>query len=56
MGRIAWYDAHGRKRFGMIEDFNYFNKILLEPIQNDLIKYTWLHERYILKLSYYNIY
>lgn len=43
LGRIGWADSHARKRVG---DLNTFNTLLLEPLQQDLIKDTWLFERY----------
>ena len=43
MARIAWFDAHARKRLG---DLDAFEKTILAPIQRDLIAYTWLRERY----------
>lgn len=46
MGRIAYFDALGRKRFGTAEDLNYFNSVVLAPVQKDVITYTWMHERY----------
>ena len=43
MGRIGWVDAHARKRVGDSDTF--LNK-LLRPLQTDLIRDTWLYERY----------
>lgn len=43
LGRIGWADSHARKRVG---DLATFDKLLLEPLQKDLIKDTWLFERY----------
>lgn len=43
MGRIAYYDSLSRKRLGDLEGFNEYT---LEPLQSDLIRDTWLHERY----------
>jgi hypothetical protein len=45
MGRIAYFDALGRKRFGEPEDLQYFNDVVLAPVQKDVITYTWMHER-----------
>ena len=46
MGRIAWFDAHARKRVGTATAREIFDEHLLRPIQNDLIANTWLGERY----------
>ena len=46
MGRIAWFDSWGRKRFGTADDLKYFNDAVLSPIQQDLLANTWMHERY----------
>ena len=46
MGRIAYFDAHARKRLGSVDDLSYFNEKLLQPIQRDLIANTFMHERY----------
>lgn len=43
MGRIAWFDGHARKRVG---DLKTFNNAVLGPIQRDLLKDTWMRERY----------
>jgi hypothetical protein len=43
MGRIGWVDALARLRVG---DLATFESLLLEPIQNDLLNYTFLYERY----------
>lgn len=43
MGRIAWFDAHARAKYG---DQTTFDDAILAPLQRDLIKYTWMHERY----------
>eukprot|EP00043_Microstomoeca_roanoka_P000963 m.30236 g.30236 ORF g.30236 m.30236 type:complete len:789 (+) comp10587_c0_seq1:120-2486(+) len=43
MGRIAWFDAHARKRVG---DLATFDNHLLEPLLQELIRVTWMHERY----------
>jgi hypothetical protein len=42
MGRIGWYDALARKRFG---DLLTFDRVILEPLIDDVLQYTWLHER-----------
>jgi hypothetical protein len=44
MGRIAWFDSHARKYVGGDESLAKFNSTLV-PLQRDLVKYTWLHER-----------
>lgn len=46
MARIGWFDARGRKRFGSADDLTYFNNRLLAPVQQDVLKNTWMHERY----------
>lgn len=46
MGRIGLFDAMGRKRFGEKEDLEYFNEVVLAPVQRDVIAFTWMHERY----------
>lgn len=43
MGRIAWFDAHARKRVG---DVKTFDNAILGPIQRDLLRDTWMRERY----------
>jgi len=43
MGRIGYYDGLARKRLGLRESFD---DHILAPLQRDVIKYTWLHERY----------
>lgn len=42
MGRIAWFDALGRKRFG---DVDGFERYVLHPLQDLLVQNTWMHER-----------
>jgi len=42
MGRIGWADGLARKVIG---DANTFNS-LVQPLQNDLNKNTWMYERY----------
>jgi hypothetical protein len=43
LGRIGWVDSHVRKKIG---DLDTFERLLLTPLQDDLIKDTWLFERY----------
>jgi hypothetical protein len=43
MGRIAWADAHARKKMG---DAQTFEKVLFDPLLRDLQAKTWLTERY----------
>eukprot|EP01034_Spumella_vulgaris_P026916 gene26916-33564_t len=43
LARIGWVDSWARKRVG---DVNTFEKLLLEPLQRDLVENTWLYERY----------
>lgn len=43
MGRIGWFDALARRRSG---DQITFDKLLLNPLRDDLLRWTWLHERY----------
>jgi len=42
MGRIAWFDALSRRRYG---DLDGFNDLLLGPLQTLLLGTTWMHER-----------
>lgn len=46
MGRIAWFDARGRKRFGTLDDYSYFRDRILSRMLSDLMSYPWMHERY----------
>lgn len=46
MARIGWFDAKGRKLLGTADDLAYFDNSVLEPIKADLIRDTWMHERY----------
>jgi hypothetical protein len=46
MARIAWFDAHARKRIGTRAALDMFDSKLLAPIQRDLVAKTWLGERY----------
>lgn len=43
MGRIGWFDALARKRYG---DLTTFDNLILNPLRDDLNRWTWLHERY----------
>jgi len=43
LARIGWVDAMARKA---INDLDTFNNLLLQPLQEDLVAYTWLSERY----------
>ena len=43
LGRIGWADAISRKVHGKASNFT---NLILKPIQNDLLRETWLHERY----------
>lgn len=43
MGRIGWFDALARQRYG---DQKTFDKLLLDPLIGDVNRWTWLHERY----------
>eukprot|EP01062_Namystynia_karyoxenos_P062827 TRINITY_DN55694_c0_g1_i1.p1 TRINITY_DN55694_c0_g1~~TRINITY_DN55694_c0_g1_i1.p1 ORF type:complete len:870 (+),score=111.40 TRINITY_DN55694_c0_g1_i1:64-2610(+) len=43
MGRIAWADAHARKRVG---DQSTFDQKIIDPLKADLFNRTWLYERY----------
>jgi hypothetical protein len=43
MGRIGWFDALARRRFG---DQATFDNILLDPLRDDLLRWTWMHERW----------
>ena len=42
VGRIAWFDAIARR---YVNDPDTFEHTLLGPLRNDVITYTWLHER-----------
>jgi hypothetical protein len=42
MGRISWFDALSRKRYS---DRSYFDNTILNPLVDDVIMYTWMHER-----------
>jgi hypothetical protein len=42
MGRIAWFDALSRRRYG---DLDGFNTLLVAPLQKLLLGTTWMHER-----------
>lgn len=46
MGRIAYFDSHARKVVGGPTSLAIFNNATMAPLQRDLKKYTWLHERY----------
>jgi hypothetical protein len=41
-GRIAWFDAKARKVVGDVSSFD----SQLQVMQEDLLFYTWMHERY----------
>lgn len=43
MGRIGWFDALARKRYG---DQKTFDNLLLNPLIGDVNRWTWLYERY----------
>ena len=43
LARIGYIDAIARKQIGDLETFE---KLILLPLQKDLIQYTWLYERY----------
>eukprot|EP01065_Artemidia_motanka_P009197 TRINITY_DN14698_c0_g1_i1.p1 TRINITY_DN14698_c0_g1~~TRINITY_DN14698_c0_g1_i1.p1 ORF type:complete len:961 (+),score=323.32 TRINITY_DN14698_c0_g1_i1:61-2883(+) len=43
MGRIGWFDALSRKRYG---DQKAFDGLILDPLVGDVNRWTWLHERY----------
>jgi hypothetical protein len=45
MGRIAWFDAHARKVVGTPAALKRFDADL-KLLQDDLIRNTWMHERY----------
>lgn len=46
MGRIGWFDALGRKLYGTVDDLQYVDNYIVNPLVSDLNKYTWMHERY----------
>jgi hypothetical protein len=43
LARIGWADALARKR---VHDVRTINDVIISPLQNDLIRDTWLYERY----------
>eukprot|EP01062_Namystynia_karyoxenos_P056453 TRINITY_DN47418_c0_g1_i1.p1 TRINITY_DN47418_c0_g1~~TRINITY_DN47418_c0_g1_i1.p1 ORF type:complete len:912 (+),score=201.92 TRINITY_DN47418_c0_g1_i1:73-2736(+) len=43
MGRIGWFDALARRRYG---DQKGFDELILDPLVGDVNRWTWLHERY----------
>lgn len=45
-GRVALMDARARIAMGDTDSITYFKDNLLIPIQEDLLQYTWLTERY----------
>mmetsp|Transcript_36000 Transcript_36000/g.62546 ORF Transcript_36000/g.62546 Transcript_36000/m.62546 type:complete len:399 (+) Transcript_36000:1-1197(+) len=45
-GRVGLMDAKARRAIGTADALAYFNNELLDPIQQDLLEYTWLSERY----------
>ena len=45
-GRVALMDARAGLAMGDPDSLAYFNNNLLGPIQEDLLQYTWLTERY----------
>jgi hypothetical protein len=46
MGRIAWQDALARKAVGDAAAVVAFNTLILGPLQADLLRRTWLPERF----------
>jgi hypothetical protein len=46
MGRIAWMDMHARRAVGTPEQAAVAERVLLAPLQEDLLANTWLYERY----------
>lgn len=46
MGRIAWQDALARKAVGDAAAATAFNTLILGPLQADLLRRTWLPERF----------
>jgi len=46
MGRIAWQDALARQAVGDAAAAAVFTKTLLAPLQADLMRRTWLPERF----------
>lgn len=42
MGRISWFNALARKRYG---DQAYFDREIQDPLVRDVLRYTWMHER-----------
>ena len=43
MGRIAWFDSLSRRRYG--DDVGFSQ--ILAPLQAELLKTTWMHERWV---------
>lgn len=46
MGRIAWQDALARQAVGDSHAAEVFESLILAPLQADLLRRTWLPERY----------
>ena len=46
MGRVAWADAHARRRLRRPKDVDVFDDLILGPLQGDLLEHVWLGERY----------
>ena len=46
MGRIAWQDAMARHAVGDAHAQQVFSDVILSPLQHDLLRRSWLPERY----------
>lgn len=46
MGRIGWQDAMARRAVGDAAAADVFSRVLLAPLQADLLRRTWLPERF----------
>lgn len=46
MGRIGWQDAMARHAVGDAAAAAFFTNTILGPLQSDLMRRTWLPERY----------
>ena len=46
MGRIGWQDAMARHAVGDAAAISMFNDVILAPLQRDLLRRTWLPERF----------
>merc|ERR1711907_22103 len=45
-GRVGLMDARARVAIGDDASLEYFDEAIVNPIRDDLLRYTWLSERY----------